>query len=274
MAANLFARGWVETAFWILGSDIRGDDGNNHTLTYMSQMGGWSVLDYGLHHAQEGDRFLRLGYASYLSAWALLNSGPPETDYGYWYPGPENDGAVGHNFQPGPYGEIWLGPPALPRGVWYYSGEADLGFCGALRCARTVIADDPIFGRFCFGGDWQEAGEALEILPKDGVRRRFHAMLDTGRLHLGSEADRFHFERPILLQGDLTEIRFQLESDNPEVHTARMEMEGSEAGSYELRQDGEPVQRFTLAQGWPAAVEVAVDGRRGSGMVTIARVGD
>ena len=25
MAANLFARGWVETAYWILGSDIRGD---------------------------------------------------------------------------------------------------------------------------------------------------------------------------------------------------------------------------------------------------------
>ena len=32
-----------------------------------------------------------MGYASYLSSWALLNSGTPESNYGYWYPGQAND---------------------------------------------------------------------------------------------------------------------------------------------------------------------------------------
>ena len=227
---------------------------------------------HALHHAGNPAPYLRLGYASNLSSWALMNTGTPESDFGYWYPGPENDGAAGGEFEAEAYGETWLGQPHS-RGAWYYSGEIDLGFCGGLRCARTMIADDPVFGRFCFGGDWREAGETMEIIPKDGVRRRFHAMLDMGRLHLESEADRFPSDQPILMREDLSEIRFQLESDNPEVHTARIEMEGSGTGPYELRQDGEPVQRFTLAQGWPTALEVVVDGRRGSGMVTIARAG-
>jgi hypothetical protein len=272
MAANVFCRGWVETAYWLLGSDIRSDEGNRHTLTYMSQMGGWSVLDYALHFAEDAAPYLRLGYASYLSAWALMNTGTLESGYGYWYPGRENDGATGHNYQPAPYTETWLKPPTLSRGVWYYSGEADLGYCAALRCARTVLADDPLFGRFCFGGDWQGAGGALEVIPKDGVRRRFHAVLDTGRLHLESEADRFAPDQPIVLREDLSEIRFQLESDNPETHTARIQLAGLPVGTYELRQDRRPTRRFTLVDGWPSTLPVPVAGRRGSGSVTIARV--
>ena len=36
--------------------------------------------------------WLEPGYASYLSSWALMNTGRPDTNYGYWFPGPENDG--------------------------------------------------------------------------------------------------------------------------------------------------------------------------------------
>src|SRR5690606_31742182 len=139
MAANIFCRGWLETAYYLLGSDIRGSGGNSYTLTYMAQMGGWSVLDYALHHAANPFAYLRLGYASFLSAWALMNSGTPQSNYGYWYPGPENDGGAGGGFEPAPFGQTWLEQPHT-RGSWYYSCEIDLGFCGALRCARTVIA--------------------------------------------------------------------------------------------------------------------------------------
>ncbi len=103
MAANLFCRGWVEPAYYYLGSDYRGGGGNTYTLTYMSQMGGWSVLDYGLHFAVDPYPYLRLGYASYLSAWALMNTGTPESNYGYWYPGKANDGGAGGGFEPAPY---------------------------------------------------------------------------------------------------------------------------------------------------------------------------
>jgi hypothetical protein len=88
MAANLFCRGTIEPAYYYLGSDYRGGGGNGYTLTYMAQMGGWSVLDYALHYAQQNrDDLLRLGSASILSAWTLVNSGTPESNYGYWYPG-------------------------------------------------------------------------------------------------------------------------------------------------------------------------------------------
>lgn len=266
MAINVFFRGWLETAYYLLGS------GSGSSLRYMSQLGGWSVLDYALHHAEDPPRYLRLGYASFLSSWALMNTGTPDSGFGYWYLGPENDGAAGGQFEAEPYGRTWLGQPHS-RGAWFYSGEIDLGFCGGLRCARTVVADDPVFGRFCFGGDLREDGGSLQVTPRDGVRRRLHAMLDTGRLHLESRAHRFSATQPILLREDLSEIRFRLESDNPEPHTALMEMEGSVAGPYEVRQRGEPVRRFDLVEGWPSTVEVAVAGLQGSGVVTITRVG-
>jgi hypothetical protein len=218
MAANVFFRGWLETAYYLLGAA--------YGPRYMAQMGGWSVLDYALHHADDPIPYLRLGYASYLSAWAQMNTGTAESDYGYWYPGPENDGGAGGDFE-----------------------------------------------GFCFGGDWREEGSALAVTPKDGVRRRFHAMLDTGRLHLESEVDRFPAEKPIVLRDDLSEIRFQLESDNLEPHTAHMQLEGSLEGTYELRQDEEPSKRFTMVEGHVTTVQLPVAGRSGSGLVTIARVG-
>ena len=243
MAANLFCRGWLETAYYYLGSDYRGGGGDRYTLTYMSQMGGWSVLDYALHHASEPAPYLRLGYASYLSAWALMNTGTPESNYGYWYPGRENDGGAGGGFEPSPYGETWLQQPHS-RGSWYYSCEIDLGFCGALRGARTVLADDPLFGRFCFGGDWRADGRRLEVTPKDGVRRRFHARLSSGSLDLESEVDHFARGQPIALREDLAELSFRLESDNRTDHTAFVRIAALPEGRYTVRCNGAVVATF------------------------------
>lgn len=38
----------LEANYWSLGSDFRGCGGASYTLSYMSQMGGWAVLDYAL----------------------------------------------------------------------------------------------------------------------------------------------------------------------------------------------------------------------------------
>jgi hypothetical protein len=197
----------------------------------MSQMGGWSVLDYALHHAADFAPYLRLGYASSLSAWALLNSGTPQSNYGYWYPGVENDGGAGGGFEPAPYGATWLEQPHH-RGSWYYSCEIDLGFCGALRCARTVLADDPLFGRFAFGGEWRATGAGLEVIPKDGVRRRFHALLGGRKLHVALDADRFARGRPIVVDESLRTLRFEIESDETTPHTALLRLGGRADGRY------------------------------------------
>ena len=231
MAANVFCRGWLEPAYYTLGSDYRGSGGDVYTLSYMSQMGGWSVLDYGLHFAADPAPYLRLGYASYLSAWALVNSGTPESNYGYWYPGPENDGGAGGGFEPAPNGMTWLDQPHH-RGSWYYSCEENLGYCGALRTAATILADDPIFGRFCFGGSWRKTVGGLEVVPRDGLRKRFYARINGDALSLISETDRFASEEPLLLRETLSWMRFSLESDNPEAHIATVRLSGLLPGRY------------------------------------------
>jgi hypothetical protein len=233
MGANIFCRGWLEPAYYYLGSDYRGGGGNAYTLTYMSQMGGWSVLDYALNFARDPSPYLRLGYASYLSAWALMNTGTPQSNYGYWYPGEANDGAAGGGFEPAAYGRTWLGQPHH-RGSWYFSSEIDLGYCGALRTAATVLADDPIFGRFCFGGDWRKTAADIEIIPKDGLRRRIHAMLTSGNLHLALDNDRFAAGQSFVLEEDLSRIQFTLESDNPAAHAATLRIRGLKVGDYTM----------------------------------------
>jgi hypothetical protein len=271
MAANIFCRGWLETAYYLLGSDIRGSGGNSYTLTYMAQMGGWGVLDYALHHAADPFPFLRLGYASFLGAWALVNSGTTASNHGYWYPGAENDGGAGGGFEPAPFGQTWLEQPHT-RGSWYYSCEIDLGFCGALRCARTVIADDPLFGRFCFGGEWRQNGQLLEVLPRDGLRRRLHALLGTRRVHIETDVDRFARERAIILREDLSELRFELESGNPNAHMNRIHVAGLPAGEYRVAHGDGALASIRLSEGeaWTFDAPVREDGR--SGPITISRI--
>lgn len=261
IAANIFCRGWLEPAYYYLGSDYRGGAGNAYTLSYMSQMGGWSVLDYALHFAQDPAPYLRLGYASYLSAWALMNTGTPESNYGYWYPGPENDGGAGGGFEPAAFGTTWLGQPHR-RGSWYYACEIDLGYCGALRAAATVLADDPIFGRYCFGGDWRMADGRVEAVPKDGLRLRFHAMLSSGNLHLELDSDRFATGSPIVFREPYAELEFELESDNHQPHDATLSVTGLVPGEYTVGRDGSSIAKFRARAGQPSIVRLPVTDTR------------
>src|SRR5437879_13774643 len=64
MRLNLACRGWLETAYYYLGSDYRGSGPSSYTLSYMAQMGGWAIEDDALYYASESIPYLRLGYAS------------------------------------------------------------------------------------------------------------------------------------------------------------------------------------------------------------------
>ncbi len=269
IAANIFCRGWLEPAYYYLGSDYRAGAGNAYTLSYMAQMGGWAVLDYALNFATNPCPYLRLGYASALSSWALLNSGTPQSNYGYWYPGKADDGGAGGGFEPAPYGMTWLGQPHH-RGSWYYACEMDLGYCGALRSAATILADDPIFGRFCYGGDWRENNGWMEIFPKDGLRRRFYAMLNHGRVHFISDTDRFPADQPIVLKEDLSAMRFQLESDNPAPHVARIHF-SAPAGKYTVRGQRGVITEARLENGQETVLALPMKGGTQPATFTITR---
>ena len=219
LACNIATRGWLEPNYWQLGVE-----GN---MRYMSQMGGWSILDYALYYAKDPWPYLRLGYASSLSSWALMNTGTAETNYGYWYPGKENDGAAGSAYVPQAFGSNWFGKQQA-RGAWQYSGEIDLGFSAALRTAAVIVADDPIFGRVVYGGALQQKKDSMEIVPQDGVGRRFHFVGLRQRMHVELERDGFAASAPIVMKDDLSELTFQIENRDPQqkAHTSALSVSG------------------------------------------------
>ena len=210
MSCNIACRGWLEPAYYLLGSDYRGCSAA-YTLSYMSQMGGWAIMDYALSFSDEPYKYLRLGYASILSSWALMNTGTPETNYGYWFNGEQNDGAAGGGFEPSPYGETWLNQPHA-RGSWYYSCEIDLGYCGALRAAATVLSFDDKFGLLCFGGCLEQDGSTLNIAPRDGIRQRFSVVKGSMRLNITLDRGHFSKENPIVVDEDINKIVLPLDA--------------------------------------------------------------
>jgi hypothetical protein len=236
IGGNIFCRGWLEPAYYILGSDLRANGSKTYTLSYMSQMGGWGLLDFALYHAERPYEYLRLAYASALSSWALMNTGTEESNFGYWYPGPENDGAAGGGFEPAAYGYTWLEQPH-GRGSWYYSCEIDLGFSGGLRCACTVLADDPVFGLYCYGGDLETKGDLHRISPRDGVHRRFHMITERVRFHLLLDRDGFDIARGISVSGDLSSVSFSIENRQGGEHESEVRVTGLPAGTYHILLD-------------------------------------
>jgi hypothetical protein len=261
--AGLSVRGWLNPAFYTLGCDPG--------VSYMAAMGGWGVLDFALNFAPRPFDWLQLGYASYLGSWCLMNTGRPETNYGYWHPGPENDGASGWQFMSAKAGSAWMGSSypggvTVPRGPWRYDGEIDLGYGGALRMAATVLARDPVFGWFAYGGTLAEKRGEVAVEPRDGVRRRFAAVVpgagggDPLRLKIELERDGFAAGRRITIDKSLRKIAFVLENRTSDAHEAGLRLSFPGGFAYELVQAGRPVPLVATGDWdypWRAEIDVA-----------------
>lgn len=256
--ANLACRGVLTAHYWSLGSDFRGCGSASYTLSYMSQMGGWAVLDHALRLDPNPAANLRLGYASMLSTWALMNSGDPASNYGFWTPGPLHDGAMSWGFQPRQVGTEWN--PAtrdLPRGAWPVCGEADHGLVAGIESACTVLFDDPLFGLLAFGGEVTQTNDLIGVIPRDGVRQRFHALLGERRLRLTLDRDGFAAEQPIQVARNLDGMTFRLESRSPVPHEAQLTIEGLAPGQY-AASVARLVRRFRADAKGAASVPVPV----------------
>ena len=243
LAAGLCVRGWLEASYYQLGAD--------GGLSYMTAMGGWGILDYALNFAPRPHDWLQLGYASYLSSWCLVNAGPPESNYGFWFPGKENDGAAGWQFMSSKYGNAWMGSSypggvRVPRGPWHYDGEIDLGFGGVLRMAATVLTRDPIFDWCAYGGTLTVAKDSLSVVPRDGIRQRFSAILDDPndakslprRLKIELDRDGFAAGQNIVVDRAMKKISFTLENRTDDIHATGLWVALPEKSSYSIRQDG------------------------------------
>lgn len=263
--SGLAVRGWLDPAYWSLGSDPG--------LSYMAAMGGWGILDYAQLFAPRPSDWLQLGYASYLSSWALMNTGRAETNYGAWFPGRKNDGAAGWQFMSAKAGSAWMGssvPGGLiePRGPWHYDGEIDLGFGGALRMAATIVTRDPTFGWIAYGGALRTARDTLAVLPRDGLRRRFALIVgDSGatpvrRLRLALDRDGFAAERPIVVDTTGRRTTFTIENRTHDTHATTLRL-ALPAGQYVLTAGGRPLPLAQVDDAdypWRASVEVGPGG--------------
>jgi hypothetical protein len=248
LASGLVVRGWLNPSYYTLGSDAG--------MSYMAAMGGWGVLDYAENFAPDPFGWLQLGYASYLSSWALMNTGPAETNYGFWFPGPENDGASGWQFTSTKAGSAWMGssfPGGVtePRGPWHYDGEIDLGYGGALRMAATVVTRDPTFGWFAYGAAMTESANELTINPRDGLRRRLAVVIpdarlpfpeDVSRFKLELERDGFAADQSIVLDKALGRISATIENRTGNAHATGVRLSFPLNAEFELRQDGKVIR--------------------------------
>ena len=256
LKAGLAVRGWLETAYYLLGADFTASS-DTGSMSYMAAMGGWGILDYAVNFAPVPYDWLQLGYASYLSSWSLMNTGRPETNYGYWFPGKENDGAAGWQFLTAKYGRAWI-RKEMPRGAWHYDGEIDLGYGAGLRTAATVLTCDPIFDWLAYGGALTIDRDSVSIIPRDGLRQRFYAVLAEERLKIELDRDGFASGQRIDTDKNLNKVRFIMENRTGDAHATMLNIFPMGKASYIVYQDGGKIG--VAKAGTETAIEIKVSG--------------
>ncbi len=257
MQANIACRGWLEPAYYYMGSDFRGKS-DSYLLSYMAQMGGWAVLDYGLHYASHAADYIQLGYASYLSSFALMNTGTPQSSYGFWYSGKDNDGATGWAFEPQQNKTTWIQKPQ-GRGPWYYDGEIDLGYGGATRTAATVIVKDSLFGWMAYGGTLRRENNTINVVPKDGLQKRLYYRVDNKKIDIELNRDGFADGKNVCIDTTTHTIQFYLENRTSDAHQTSITIKGLQ-GKYRVDLNNKQVRTFALLmQGTDIELPVAAD---------------
>jgi hypothetical protein len=270
--AGLAVRGWLEAKYFLLGSDFTYSS-DNHCLSYMARMGGWSILDYAIRFADKPYDWLQLGYASYLAPYALMNTGTPESGYGYWFPGAEKDGAMGWAFMESKRGNAWI-RKEIDRGAWFYDGEADLGNGAIFRTAQTVLTDDPLFGWFAYGGTIRSEKKSFAVEPRDGVRSRFSAVTSGPRFTLEMERDGFAKGREITVDRKMKKVSFVLENRSGDTHKSVLMVTAN--GRARVKVDGKRIRESEDTNGTKVfvlpvsaeshEVKVRLRHRKGSGV--------
>ena len=81
----------------------------------------------------------------------------------------------------------------------------------------------------------------MKVIPRDGLRVRFHVVRDDQRLHLTLDHDAFAKEQPVVVADDLSRVQFTLENRTGRAHETGLSLAGLPAGDYAISVDGRPV---------------------------------
>ena len=254
---NLALRGLFEPGYANLGTAWSGQYVN---LDYMTQMGGVALLDYADRFSDRPDRYINYGYNSLLASWALMNTGTKKTDFGYWYRGEQNDGAVGWAFSPYQNSRTYMNYIKVGRAPWRFDGEIDHGLTGGIHGSGVYLLDDPDFGLIGYGGNVRmDKDGTVSIIPFDGVRRQVRIMTPV-RFSVELMQDGFRKDYPITLRGT-EELSFCIENRSDKPHNTTIRAEGMPEGKYTVMTDHKMITTFNIEAGnahHPYYIEVPV----------------
>ena len=254
LKGGLAVRGWLETSYYLLGADFTSSS-DGGSMSYMANMGGWGILDYAVNFAKNPNDWLQLGYASYLCHWALMNAGTAENDYGFWFPGVENDGASGWTFNNSKWGRAWIRKD-VGRGPWNYDGEIDLGYGASTRMAATILTRDSLFGWIAYGGTLTRSEKIMEVIPRDGLRKRFYAILPDNRITLELERDGFAAEQPVRISNDFKKVRFVIENRTNNQHTTNLTVHSTSGKKITIKLNSQSIKGKISGENWVFALPV------------------
>ncbi len=249
--ANVACRGWLTPTYYFYGSSGCNTGWSYYCLSYHPTIGGWALLDYTLRYSDDPMKLMDLAYASLTAPWALMNAGTPESDYGFWYSGKENDGSCGWAYEASKSNIPWMyggrrTDRRLPRGIWPLDGEIGHGTAAQIYSAATIVAEHPVFGLIAYGGEVShDSSSALKIWSKDGVRQRLHYLDKKNRFHLSLKSDGFVKDEPVIIKKDLSAIHFVLENRFGNAHNTRLTLEGLPEGTYVLIIDDKKIKKNT-----------------------------
>lgn len=254
---NLALRGLFEPGYANLGTAWSGQYVN---LDYMTQMGGVALPDYAYRFSDRPDRYINYGYNSLLASWALMNTGTKKTDFGYWYRGEQNDGAVGWAFSPYQNSRTYMNYIKVGRAPWRFDGEIDHGLTGGIHGSGVYLLDDPDFGLIGYGGNVRmDKDGTVSIIPFDGVRRQVRIMTPV-RFSVELMRDGFRKDYPITLRGT-EELSFCIENRSDKPHNTTIRAEGMPEGKYTVMTDHKMITTFNIEAGnahHPYYIEVPV----------------
>ena len=157
----------------------------------MSQMGGWSILDYGAALRGRSDRLpaARLRVVAQLVGAGELRA-PRRAATATGFRARTTTAPPAADSCPSRWAARWIGKQ-MARGAWYYSAEEDVGYCGALRTHATIVdaRSDLRRDRVRRPAHARRRGRC-SVIPRDGLRVRFHVIRDDAAAAPGARSRR------------------------------------------------------------------------------------
>ena len=202
----------------------------------------WWLFQYtvGLHGALLNDWYFNnvenpgdywsMVYPFKFSPFVHINSGQEEA--------PGEPGTVWWNYKSAsPYN--WdIGFPCSE------SGEADISLWAGLQILSSdVVLDDPSFGTAGYGCEVTDTGDALEVVPLDGLFRRLNIVGSGLQIELGSD-----IYSKAVIENSMNSFSMDLTNLTGTSHSADLTVTGLDAGKYQLLVDGN-VQAYISVSG-------------------------